>query len=223
MRWSRESLLNPVFDNGDAVYFANGAREAVRTWAKRGFINPKPGKYGKKNIRLYSAADLLQIFTATGLLMQHTSVHAAFLAGSRIVDRLMEILDGSKFPHLPADEYWLFFEDSDDTTQEYIQNSRVNFHLVKSYSKKGYIGPPSVGGMQHSLFFEVKTEYFNADQIVKKFLALFHKAKFDETYMERALDIFPSDPLNSKIDKEIAKLLSEFEAPKMSFPRNFYL
>lgn len=181
MRWTLETLHKPAFELLDAAQFfctpvmGDGLPDqTVKNWTVRGFLRPVMGKRGKKDVRRYTAADLLRIFIASHLVWQHTSLTAAFLAAECGVERIEHFIRSGEFPVSPDQEHWVSFEDHGESTTRYTGNDRTNFWVQRSFSSNGIVHAPLMPRVEWGLTQPpAKTEVINLDLYLKCFLAAF--------------------------------------------------
>lgn len=195
MRWTLQNLHEPVFELFEAGCLAatpdvdRMPQDAVRNWVKRGFLNPRMGKRGKKDVRLYSLADLLKIFVASALTSQHTSLTASFIAGEILVERLEAHIKSNVFPVEVEADHWLVFQDDDGSTERFHDNEETNFWLLKSFIHEGKSYPPLIPYIDWSFPSAQKQEVFNADALIRKFVLHFYKLS-SEIEFEKKLSRF---------------------------------
>ena len=187
MKWTLETLIRPAFELLDTMGFffmpAMGDKlpdQTVKNWTVRGFLHPVMGKRGKKDVRRYTAADLLRIYIASRLVWQHTSVTAAFIAADCGVERVEGFIKSGRFPSQPEEEHWITFRDNGETSHRYTGNAVTNFWVEPAYFLNGIVHAPLMPRMEwEGADYDEKFEFFNLDRAIKRFFETFYDVDID--------------------------------------------
>lgn len=225
MTWTLETLHRPAFELLDAAQFvhATGMGDklpdgAVKNWTVRGFLAPTMGKRGKKDVRRYTAADLIRIYIVSRL--QHTSLKAAFLAAECGVERIEGFIKGGKFPFEVSDEYWVTFLDEGDDSHRYTGNDVTNFWVEKSFTNEGHVCGPLIANFgDHGMDVIMKQETFNLDAALKRFFLVFYDID-RECHLEDKMDRITGLPIKQE-DTEFLTFLGTVRqklAAETTFP-----